>query len=147
MKKEIWQKNHQLGHYHTHGDSHYPRHYLVHRDNELKRGLVSWSVGQFIFTLSTTAHHSFLFPQKAPTRFNDLAGGASPKKLYRESVGFINRADTYSIPGRLGEDIAYPMTNRMDASSCNAVFVHKDILHGISTTLREFFVVFFRTFR
>ena len=65
MKKEIWQKNHQLGHYHTHGDSHYPRHYLVHRDNELKRGLVSWSVGQFIFTLSTTA--LFLFHKKAPT--------------------------------------------------------------------------------
>ena len=145
MKKEIWQKNHQLGHYHTHGHCHYPRHYLVHRDNELKRGLVSWSVGQFIF--HTIYHRSFLIlNKKAPTRFNDLAGGASPKKLYRESVGFINRADTYTIPCRLGEDIAYTVTNRIDASSCNAVLVHKDILHGISTTLREFFIVFFRTF-
>ena len=139
MKKEIWQKNHQLGHYHTHGDSHYPRHYLVHRDNELKRGLVSWSV-----YFHTIYHRSFLIPQKAPTRFNDLAG--VKKKEHKISICFINRADTYSIPGRLGEDIAYTVANRIDASSCNAVLVHKDILHGISTTLREFFIVFFRTF-
>ena len=142
MKKEIWQKNHQLGHYHTHGHCHYPRHYLVHRDNELKRGLVSWSVGQFIFTLSTTA--LFLFHKKAPTRFNDLAG--VKKKEHKISICFINRADTYTIPGRLGEDIAYTVTNRMDASSCYTVLVHKDILHGISTTLGKFFIVFFRTF-
>ena len=62
-------------------------------------------------------------------------------------IGFINRADTYTIPGRLGEDLTYPMTNRIDASSCNAVLVHKDILHGISTTLGKFLIVFFRTFR